>query len=168
MTPEEQAIQDQSQAAKYNLANLSNLQSGRIGSLLSNTIDTSGAPPPGTFNFSGQPLTDFSQFGPVASPEYGFAASGAPEGGFSASGDQQYYFGDAGPITRTYGPADNFSADRARVEESLYGRLNPQLWLERGRIEQQLADQGIRYWLRPPIRTRWMPTRARPTTRGWR
>ena len=36
-------------------------------------------------------------------------------------------FGEAGDITRTYGPEDNFSADRLRVEEALYGRLNPQL-----------------------------------------
>ena len=46
---------------------------------------------------------------------------------------------------RTYGPEDNFGADRQRVEEALYGRLNPQLERERGGIEQRLADQGIRY-----------------------
>jgi Chaperone of endosialidase len=135
LTPQEQAIQDQSQGAKFNLANLSNVQSGRIGDLLSSPIDLSGAPPRGTFNFSGQPLTGFDQFGEVGSQQYGFAPSGEPV----------YGWGDTGPITRTYGPADNFSADRARVEESLYGRLNPQLKLEQQHIEQQLADQGIRY-----------------------
>jgi hypothetical protein len=49
------------------------------------------------------------------------------------------------PIVGSYGPSDSFSADRGRVEEALYGRLNPQLGLEQQHIEQQLADQGIRY-----------------------
>jgi hypothetical protein len=52
---------------------------------------------------------------------------------------------NAGDITRTYGPADNFSADRARVEEALFQRMSPQLELDRQRLEQRLADQGIRY-----------------------
>ena len=59
--------------------------------------------------------------------------------------DSNSRFGDAGPITRDYGPADNYSADRLRVEDALYGRLNPQLTRERSNIEQRLADQGIRY-----------------------
>ena len=48
-------------------------------------------------------------------------------------------------ITRSYGPADNFSADRQRVEDALYGRLNPQLAIEKNQVAQSLADQGIRY-----------------------
>ena len=35
--------------------------------------------------------------------------------------------------------------DRARVEQALYGRIDPQLQIERSNIEQRLADQGIRY-----------------------
>ena len=79
---------------------------------------------------------------------------------------QQFTFGDAGQITRDYGPADNYSQDRLRVEESLYGRLNPQLDRERGNIEQRLADQGIRYGSAALIRRRWMTTTGRRTTRG--
>jgi hypothetical protein len=136
LTPQEQAIQDQSQAAKYNLANLSNTQSGRIGNLLGNLIDLSGAPPPGNPS-----LVD-----PAINPDrYIYSNLGAPQSTFGGVGDQQRTFGDAGDITTTYGPDDNFSADRARVEEALYGRLNPQLKLEQSHIEQQLADQGIRY-----------------------
>jgi hypothetical protein len=51
-------------------------------------------------------------------------------------------FDDAGNITRDY-DADNLQRDR--VEQSLFGRLQPQLELDRSRLEQQLADQGIRY-----------------------
>ena len=49
-----------------------------------------------------------------------------------------------GPITTSYGPSDNFSADRQRVEDSLMARMNPQLAIEKQGIQQQLADQGIR------------------------
>ena len=45
----------------------------------------------------------------------------------------------------TFGDGNDYSADRARIEEALYGRINPQLERERGNIEQRLADQGIRY-----------------------
>ena len=46
-------------------------------------------------------------------------------------------------LVRDYGPADNFSADRKRIEESMYQRMNPQLTADRERLEQQLADQGL-------------------------
>jgi hypothetical protein len=61
------------------------------------------------------------------------------------SGNVQMGLGDAGAITKSYGPQDDFSSDRQRVEESLMARINPQLAKERGNIEQRLADQGIRY-----------------------
>jgi len=64
---------------------------------------------------------------------------------YDTGGNIQTGLGDAGAITKDYGPSDNFSADRQRVEESLYGRLNPQLAKDRSAIEQRLADQGIRY-----------------------
>ena len=85
--------------------------------------------------------------------------SGAPTGGsgqniagipaaqtsFNQGGQVQAGLGPAGDITNTYGPADNYSADRQRVEDSLMARMNPQLQIEKQGIQQQLADQGIRY-----------------------
>jgi Chaperone of endosialidase len=146
LTPQEQAIQAQNEAAKYNLASLSAEQSGRLSGLLGSPLDLSGAPQAGDPNLIGG-ATPFAGFGGVGRPQYYMDMSnvGVPVMGISGSGDQMYGFGDSGPITRTYGPADDFSSDRARVEESLYGRLNPQLKLEQSHIEQQLADQGIRY-----------------------
>jgi hypothetical protein len=44
LSPAEQKIFEQSEAAKYNLANLANSQSGRLGSLLGTNISLSGAP----------------------------------------------------------------------------------------------------------------------------
>ena len=51
-------------------------------------------------------------------------------------------FDSGGAITRDYGPADNFSADRLRVEQAMYERMAPQLERDRARMEAQLRDQG--------------------------
>jgi hypothetical protein len=125
LSPQEQAIQDQTEAAKYNLAGLANSQSGRISDLLSNPFDTSGAPAAGDPNA----ITNVP----------GAATS------FDRGGNMQTSFDPGGDITRSYGPTDNYSADRQRVEDALMARMNPQLSLERQSIEQRLSDQGIRY-----------------------
>ena len=52
LTPQGQAIQAQQDATKYNLAGMANAQSGRISGLLSNNLDTSGAPAGGNGNFN--------------------------------------------------------------------------------------------------------------------
>jgi hypothetical protein len=125
LTPQGQAIQDQTMATKYNLAGMANAQSARLSSHLANDINLSAAPA------AGDPSS----------------ITGIPKAAttFGDVGTQQRTFGEAGDITRSYGPEDDFSADRARVEESLFGRLNPQLERERSNIEQRLQDQGIRY-----------------------
>jgi Chaperone of endosialidase len=125
MSEQQRAINDQNLSAKYNLAGMANAQSDRLSQWLANNIDINGAPGAGDPN----------------------SIAGVPKAAttFGDAGQQQTTFGDAGAITRDYGPADNFSADRQRVEESLYGRLNPQLARERSNIEQRLADQGIQY-----------------------
>ena len=125
LSPEQQAIQGQTQAAQYNLAGMANAQSGKIAGILSNNMDFSGAPTGG----SGQNIAGL----PAASTS------------FSQGGQLQSQLGPAGAITNTYGPADNYSADRQRVEEALMARMNPQLQIEKQGIQQQLADQGIRY-----------------------
>ena len=124
LTPQGQAINDQNLAAQYNLAGMANAQSGRIGGLLSHEMDTSGAP--------------------AAGSAAGLQGVGQAATSYDPGGAIQSTFGNAGDITRSYGPGD-FSADRQRVEESLMARMNPQLAEERGNIEQRLADQGIRY-----------------------
>jgi hypothetical protein len=62
---------------------------------------------------------------------------------FDSGGPIQKQLGPSGPISQTYGT--DFSADRQRVEDSLMQRMNPQLAIEKQGIQQQLADQGIRY-----------------------
>jgi hypothetical protein len=124
LSPEQQAIQEQSNATKMNLAGMANAQSSRLSQWLSNNIDTSGAPAAADPNqISGLPSAATS---------------------FGDTGQQQSTFGDAGDITKTYGP-DNFSTDRQQVQDALMARMNPQLAIEKQGITQQLADQGIRY-----------------------
>lgn len=124
-SPQAQAIEDQNQAAKMNLAGMANVQSSRLSKLLGNEMDLSQAPGAGDPNQITGIQKAATTFGDV--------------------GSQQRTFGDAGDITRTYGPQDNFSADRQRVEDSLMSRMNPQLARERSNIETRLADQGIKY-----------------------
>jgi Chaperone of endosialidase len=147
LSPAQQEIQNRSEAAQTNLAGLAADQSGRISSLLGSPIDLSQAPAAGNID----PLRNLLR------PQTSFADTGAPQGTFADAGQQTANFGPAGQqvtnfgaagagdITGTFGPEDDFSSDRSRVEQALFGRLDPQL--ERGRqlLEQQLADQGIRY-----------------------
>jgi hypothetical protein len=79
-------------------------------------------------------------------------ASGQDPATFARQHYNQYGIGEnrqgsstIGDITKSYGPADDFSSDRSRVESALMERMNPQLAKERGNIEQRLADQGIQY-----------------------
>jgi hypothetical protein len=125
LSPQSQAIQDQLNAAKMNMAGMASSQSGRVSNLLSTPFDpNSGAPAGGNANnILGVPAAATS---------------------FDPGGQIQTSFGDAGDITRSYGAGD-FSADRQNVEDALMARMNPQLARERGNIEQRLADQGIRY-----------------------
>ena len=124
LSPQQQAIQDQSNAAKMNLAGMANTQSDRLATLLGKEIDLSGAPTAGDPNAITNVPQAATTFGDV--------------------GQQQSTFGAAGDITKSYGAGD-FSADRQNVQDALMARMNPQLAIEKQGIEQQLADQGIRY-----------------------
>ena len=114
LTPIGQQTQDQTNQTKLNLAQMGNQQSASISDWLSQPMDFSGTPQAG----NAQNILNVPQ-----------AATS---------------FDPGGQITQTYGPADNFSADRQRVEDSLMARMNPQLAIEKQGIQQQLADQGIK------------------------
>ena len=125
-TPIQRDIQSQRDMTQFNLAMAGQEQSLRAGNILNSPFDpNSGAP--------------------AAGNAQGILNAPQARTSYDMGGQIQTGLGDAGAITRDYGPSDNFSADRSRVEESLYGRLNPQLAKDRSAIEQRLADQGIRY-----------------------
>jgi len=137
LSPQSQAIRSQTDAAKMNLAGLANSQSASISNLLNTNFNPVGSAPA-----AGNAL-DLTQ--QRISPQQSYDAGGPIQSSLGNYGQAQSTFGDAGDIARSYGPADNFSADRQRVEDSLMSRMNPQLARERTNIEQRLADQGIRY-----------------------
>lgn len=131
----EQYIFGQQEDARANVASIANEQSKRIGGILGTSIDQSleGAPA------FGDPST-LSGF----NPQMSFGDAGQQQAGFAGTPSQSFAFGDAGNITGNYGPGD-FSQDRANVEQALFQRVQPQIELQRNRLDQQLADQGIRY-----------------------
>jgi hypothetical protein len=130
LSPEGQAIKVQNDATKLNLATMGNQQSARVGRILSTPFDPAigmGVPRGGDASTISDPQlaasTSFSRGNiPIVST-----------------------FGDAGDITKSYGPADDFSSDRQRVEDALMARMDPSLARQRSGIETRLADQGIRY-----------------------
>jgi len=135
-TPQAAQIDAYNNAAKETLARTGSTQAGKVEGILNTPFNPSaGAPTAGSAaGILGVPGAATS-----------YDAGGNIQSSLGDYGQQQSTFGEAGDITRSYGPSDNFSADRQRVEESLYGRLNPQLQKDRANIEQRLADQGIRY-----------------------
>jgi hypothetical protein len=136
LSPSGQALKTQNDATKLNLATMGNQQSSKVMGLLSQPFDPNSNAPIGG---NAQNILN----APQAQTSY---ASGGPiQSSLGDYGQQQSTFGDAGDITRSYGPTDNFSADRQRVEDSLMARINPQLNMQQDKIAQQLADQGIRY-----------------------
>jgi hypothetical protein len=132
----QQGLQNTSDATKQTLGNIGLSQAQKVGGILG-TPFTPGSGAPGAGNAAGILGAPQAQLG--------YDTGGAIQTGLGDYGQQQSTFGDAGDITRSYGPSDNFSADRLRVEDSLNQRLNPQLQKDRSAIEQRLADQGIRY-----------------------
>jgi hypothetical protein len=114
LTPEGQKTLDASQRTATSLAETGEASAKRIGGILGTNFADTVAKAPGRAD--------------VASLDTGPLKTG---------------FADVGGLVRDYGPADNFSADRLRVEQSMYERMKPQLQQDESRLRQQLADQGL-------------------------
>jgi hypothetical protein len=142
--PTQQATQDQQEQAKLRMATLGNTQSARLNQLLAGNIDLSQAGAPGDADQFGAIPGAQTSFGDAGQLLTGYGDAGPVPTTYGGQGDYARSFDDAGGIARDYGPND-FSADRSRVEQSLFERMQPQLDRQRTQLEQQLADQGIRY-----------------------
>lgn len=109
LSPAQQAIKDQEDAAQLNLGKLANSQSGRLQGLL-------GTP---------------------------FTLDGIPAGGNAANiKSPQYQQFQNGPDLQT-SYVDDFSADRAKVEQAMMARMQPDIARDDAAMEQKLANQGI-------------------------
>jgi hypothetical protein len=126
LSPTQLTLKQSQDRTKQGLANIAETQTGRIGDMLNSPLQTTG-------------------YGPQAGDASSITNIPKALTSFNPGGPIQSSLGYAGEITRDYGPADNYSADRQRVEDALMARMNPSLQQERQRTEQQLADQGIRY-----------------------
>jgi hypothetical protein len=124
LSPQQQAIQSQTDAAKMNMAGMANSLSGNVANQLSTPFSTAGAP--------------------TAGNPYGISSIPAAATSFNAGNPVQTSLGDYGRQQTSVGPQD-FSADRQSVQDALMARINPQLNIQQDKLQQQLADQGIRY-----------------------
>jgi hypothetical protein len=131
LSPAQQAIADQNNAASLNLATTANQQSSFLQNYLGKGVDTSGIP------------TLQNTFQPTARGiSYDIGDAGGIQRSIADAGSIQREFGDAGAITKTYNT--DFSADRQRVEDALMARLNPSLERDRDALQTQLSNQGIK------------------------
>jgi hypothetical protein len=124
LSPQQQAIQSQTDAAKMNMAGMANSLSGNVANQLSTPFSTAGAP--------------------TAGNPYGISSLPAAATSFNPGGQVQTSIGGYGQQQTSVGPQD-FSADRQSVQDALMARINPQLNIQQDKLQQQLADQGIRY-----------------------
>lgn len=131
LSPEQQAIFDQSQGAQLGLATMANDQTQRISDLLSTNLDTSGAP--GLNDFSGVSMPQF---------QTSLADAGGIQRQVAYAGPIRNQIANAGQITRSYG--GDFSQDRQRVEDAIMSRVQPGMDRNRQATEARLAAQGIR------------------------
>ena len=125
-SPTGQQLQSLNDQTKINLGQMGLQQSNSIKSLLGNPMNFSGAPQAG--NAQGilgvpQAATSFDPGGQIQSS---LNLSGAA---------------DPNNIQSTYGSG----FDLASVQKALMGQMQPQLDIQKQQLQQQLADQGIRY-----------------------
>jgi len=138
LNPTAQQTFNQNQNAQLNLSGMAQDQSASLRSLLGTPFNAgANAPAAGDINL----------FNQVQAPQSQIAATDQFQNNYASGGGIQKDFdpNTAGQIQQSYGPTDNFSADRQRVEQSMFERVNPQLQQDEQRLRQQLADQGIRY-----------------------
>lgn len=124
LSPEQEAIRAQNNAASLNLATLAANQSGRADQLLSTPFNLDNVP--AAADRSGlQPVN----YGPgLTAPT--FSQGGAP-------------LPQTANLQDSYTPEGGFSADRQRVEDALMGRLNTQRDRDMERLRTQLTNQGV-------------------------
>ena len=133
MSPEMQAIYDANLASQGNLANLGATQSAALGEHMSQPFQLDDV------SFGSPNLQTMGQSGDIAT-----SFDGGPQvkTDIADAGQIQTQLGNFGDITQTYG-ANDFSADRQRVEDALMARMNPYIEQDREGLRTQLTNQGF-------------------------
>lgn len=124
LSPEQQAIFDQTQAAQGNLAGIANDQSEFLRGYLQNGMDLSGLP------------ALQSNFGSGYNPNFSGVTGLQTDAGVNSDLGSGY--------ATTYSGADDFSADRQRYEDALWQRTAGDRASADADMRSTLANKGIR------------------------
>lgn len=134
LSPEQQAIQDQTRSAQGNLASIANDRSSFLKDHLGKSVNTSGVPSLATSAGQQTGLAGYKQ-----------QFSGDIGGGYNTAFNRNIggaYNERLGPgyqtsvdLTKTYAGADDFSADRQKYEDALW---------QRGSGDRAQADEALR------------------------
>lgn len=127
LSPAEQAKLDKTNAVALSALDLGNNAVGRVANSVSQPFGIDGAP--GMVSNVG--VGDIK----TSIPGQTYATSFAPSGDILKNLDLSGVSGIPG--------LDDFGAERARVEEALYSRLDPQFDRDRDKLETRLSNQGI-------------------------
>lgn len=132
LSPEQQAIQDQTRGAQGNLASIANAQSGFLKDYLGQGVNTTGVP--GLMGSAGQRTN------------IGGSYATSVGGGYDTSFDRNIRgnFTDKVDLVDTYAGADDFSADRQRVEDALWERGATGRAREEEGLRTRLLNSGLR------------------------
>ena len=123
LSPEQQALYDKGSAAQSNLAGLAQQLSGNLSGMLGQPMDTSGLP------------SLQSGFGSGYNPNFSGDLGLSTDAGLQTQLGEGYVTGYAG--------ADDFSADRQRVEDALWNRTAGDRAAQEEEIRTRLANSGI-------------------------
>lgn len=157
LSPEAQAIREQTNRGNLNMATLAANQSGRADELLSTPFSLDSVP--GGADRSGMRPVDYGpgpnapQFSQGAAPMPQASQAGAlpglsqgaslPQMAQAGSVPQFAGVGTSAGLQDSYTPEGGFSADRQRVEDALMGRLGTQRDRDMEGLRTQLLNQGV-------------------------
>lgn len=149
LSPAQQAIKTESDAAELNLGKLANTQSGRLNSILADPMSLSGAPAAGKSSSLVAP--SYSQFGAGPQLQTSVGNTGSIQNQIAGAGNIQTAVGNSGnisnsiasggDITKSYGT--EYGANVQQVQDALMSRMQPGLDQNRSSLEQKLANQGL-------------------------
>jgi hypothetical protein len=124
-SPGVQKIMDALQHGQQSIANTASQQAAGLGGSLTKVAAPS-----------------YTQFG--AGPSLNTTGGGPTnvQSSYASGGKVQSNIAGAGPIQRSLG-TDDFSGDRQRVEDTLFGELDKQSGKDQASMESELAQQGI-------------------------
>ncbi len=139
LSPEQQAIKAQQDAAQLNFGKLANGQSNRLLGILSDPFSTKGAPAAGDPSKLQAPT--YQQFGSGPKLQTSIGNQGNIQNTIAGAGKIQTALGAAGDITKSYGT--EYGANVQQVQDALMARLQPSLDQSRAALEQKLSNQGL-------------------------